>query len=78
MYVQQEGLPAGEKSEHSQTKQDKIDYHTYPSGREVMKSLNGNDVKFFDDDEQPVLIKLNTNLNRLNGGDAKFRHQKNR
>ena len=66
------------KSEHSQTKQDKIDYHVYPSGNKVMKSINGNDVEFRDVNDKPVLIKSNTNLTRLNEGDVVFRHQKNR
>ena len=35
-------------SEYSQNTQKKVDYHKYPSGKEVMKSLNGNDVVFAD------------------------------
>ena len=34
-------------SEHSQTKLHEIDYHTYPSGKKVMRSINGNDAVFF-------------------------------
>ena len=35
-------------SEHSKNTQDKVDYHRYPSGKEVMKALNGNDMAFAD------------------------------
>ena len=35
-------------SEHSQTSQDKVDYHKYPSGKEVTKAINGNDVIYTD------------------------------
>ena len=31
-------------SENSQKIQDKVDYHHYPSEKEVMKALNGNDI----------------------------------
>jgi len=31
-------------SEHSQKTQKKVDYYKYPSGKEVMTALNGNDV----------------------------------
>ena len=35
-------------SEHSQTSQDRVDYHKYPGGKEVMKAINGNDVIYTD------------------------------
>ena len=35
-------------SEHSQTKLHEMGYHKYPSGKEVMKAINGNDVIFSD------------------------------
>ena len=34
-------------SEYSQSKQDEVDYHEYPSSRLVMKSINGDDIVFY-------------------------------
>jgi len=45
-------------SEYSQNTQKKVDYHKYPSGKEVMKSLNGNDVIFADN--KGVLFQVKT------------------
>ena len=33
-------------SKHFQTSQDKVDYHKYPGGNEVMKAINDNDVTY--------------------------------
>ena len=35
-------------SEHSQAKEDEVSYHVYPSGKKVIKSMCGNNVKFSD------------------------------
>ena len=35
-------------SEHSQKKSQDVDYHKYPSGKEVMKAINGSDIIFSD------------------------------
>ena len=66
------------RSEHSQTKKNSVDYHTYPSGKKVMKSVNGNDVKFVSDNDKPFQIKINSKLTRLKSARMRFRHQKNR
>jgi hypothetical protein len=35
-------------SEYAQTTQDKVDYHTYPSGHQVIKAFISNDYVFYD------------------------------
>jgi len=66
------------RSEHVQTKKDEVDYHEYPSGMKVIKSLIGNDVTFKSATRTNVIIKRNTNLAKLTEMDARLRHQKNR
>ena len=57
--------------------QNKADYHKYPSGKEVMKALNGNDVIFAD--SKGVLFQIKKNqilieytLLLLHGGTRKI------
>ena len=66
------------RGEHSQTKKKEVDYHVYPSGTKVMKSINGNDVQFTSLDDKLFLVKSNSNMSRLKSVKMKFRHQKNR
>ena len=66
------------RGEICQTKADKVDYHTYPSGKKVMKALSGNSIRFMDANEKEMIMKSNTNLDRLESGKTKFDHQKNR
>ena len=35
-------------SEYAQTSSKKVDYHVYPSGKEVIKAFTANDFVFFD------------------------------
>jgi hypothetical protein len=63
-------------SEHSQAKEDEVSYHVYPSGKKVIKSMCGNDVKFSDKNEKEILIKSNTNLKRVSTAMARFNFQK--
>merc|ERR1712086_1116135 len=65
-------------SEHSQTSQDKVDYHKYPSGKEVMKAINGNDVIYTDKKGKLIEIKKKSDLKRVHAVTITFRHQKNR
>ena len=43
-----------------------------------MKSVNGNDVHFTNQDDKPFVVKSNSNLSCLKSATMKFRHQKNR
>jgi hypothetical protein len=65
-------------SEHSQTSQDKVDYHKYPSGKEVMKAINGNDVIYTDKKGRLIEIKKKSDLKKVHAVIITFRHQKNR
>ena len=65
-------------SEHSQKTQDKVDYHKYPSGKEVMKALNGNDVIFADSKGVLFQIKKKSDIDRVHSVVITWRHQKNR
>jgi len=47
-------------SEHSQTKLQDVDYHKYPSGKEVMKAINGNDIIFSDKNGKFFQVKMNS------------------
>ena len=65
-------------SEHSQKTQDKVDYHQYPSGKEIMKSLNGNDVVFADSKGVLFQIKKKSDIKRVHSVVITWKHQKNR
>ena len=65
-------------SEHSQTSQDKVDYHKYPSGKEVMKAINGNDVIYTDKKGKLIEIKKKSDLKKVHAVTITFWHQKNR
>ena len=65
-------------SEHSQTKLHEIDYHTYPSGKKVMRSLIGNDAVFSDINGKIFQIKKKSDLDRVHAVVMTWRHQKNR
>ena len=65
-------------SEHSQKTQDKVDYHHYPSGKEIMKALNGNDIAFADKKGVLFQIKKKADIKRVHSVVITWRHQKNR
>ena len=65
-------------SEYSQPKQDSVDYHVYPSGKKVMKAVNGNDLKFYDKNGRRIHLKPGSNLKNVHSVVITFRHQKNR
>jgi hypothetical protein len=65
-------------SEYAQTTQDKVNHHTYPSGKTVIKAFITNDFIFYDEKKQVV-----KNLNEDSFQQAHFvkitwRIQKNR
>jgi hypothetical protein len=41
-------------SEHAQTTQDKVDHHTYPSGKMVIKAFIAKDFIFYDEKKRVV------------------------
>ena len=41
-------------SEYAQTKQSTCDYHTYPSGRKIVKAFTANDFAFYDEDSNQI------------------------
>ncbi len=45
-------------SKYAQTTQDKVDHHTYLSGKTVIKAFIANDFIFFDE-RKPIIKKLN-------------------
>ena len=52
-------------SEHSQTKLNDMDYHKYPSGKEVMKAINGNDIIFSDKNGNISQVKKESHLKQI-------------
>ena len=49
-------------SKHFQTSQDKDEYYKYPSGREIMKAINGNDGIYIDKNGKLIEIRKKTDL----------------
>lgn len=64
--------------EHSQTKLHEVDYHKYPSGKKVMRAINGNDVIFSDKNGKIFQIKKQSDLDRVHAVVITWRIQKNR
>ena len=56
--------------------QDKVDYHHYPSGKEIMKALNGNDVVFADSKGVLFQIKRKSDIKRVHSVVITWKHQK--
>ena len=54
-----------------------MDYHEYPSGKKVMKAVNGNDLKFYDKNVQRIHLKPGSKLRNVHLVVITFRHQKN-
>ena len=63
-------------SEYSQKTQKKVDYYKYPSGKEVMTALNGNDVAFADSKGILFQIKNKKDIKRVHSVVITWRHQK--
>ena len=65
-------------SEYSQKTQKKVDYYKYPSGKEVMTALNGNNVLFADSKGKYSLSnpKNKKDIKRVHSVVITWRHQK--
>ena len=63
-------------SEHSQTKLDTVDYHEYPSGKQVIKAITGKDAIFSDIDGKIFQIKRRADLKRVHAVVVTWRFQK--
>ena len=65
-------------SEYAQTKQSACDYHTYPSGRKVVKAFTANDFAFYDEDGNRITEFSRAARNRARSVKITWRIQKNR
>ncbi len=65
-------------SEYAQTTQDKVDHHTYPSGKMVIKAFIANDFIFYDEKKRVVKNLNNDSLQRACFIKITWRIQKNR
>jgi hypothetical protein len=65
-------------SEYAQTTQDKVDHHTYPSGKTVIKAFIAKDVIFYDETKRVVKNLINDSLQRARFVKITWRIQKNR
>ena len=65
-------------SEYAQTTQDKVDHHTYPSGKTVIKAFIANDFIFYDEKKRVVKNLNNDSLQRACFVKITWRVQKNR
>jgi hypothetical protein len=65
-------------SEYAQTTQDKVDYHTYPSGTTVIKAFISNNFIFYDDRKRIIKELSVDSLQRACFVKITWRIQKNR
>ena len=65
-------------SEYAQTTQDKVDYHTYPSGTTVIKAFIANDFIFYDGKKHIVKILDEDSFQQVRSVKVTWRIQKNR
>jgi hypothetical protein len=65
-------------SEYTQTTQEKVDHHTYPSGKTVLKAFITNDFIFYDEKKRVVKNLNNDSLQRARFVKITWRTQKNR
>jgi len=65
-------------SEYAQTKQNKVDVHKYPSGRQVVKAYTSNDFIFFDGNGQRLLDLSEASKSQVASMRVTWRIQKNR
>jgi hypothetical protein len=64
-------------SKYTQTTQDKVDHHTYPSGKMVIKAFIANDFIFYDEKKHVVKNLNNDSLQRARFVKITWRIQKN-
>jgi hypothetical protein len=73
------GLYIGPRlSEYAQTTQDKVDYHTYPSGTTVIKAYVASDFIFYDGKKHIVEILGEDSFQQIRSVKVTWRIQKNR
>jgi hypothetical protein len=65
-------------SEYAQSKQDEVDMHKYPSGREVVKAFTANDFIFFDADRRRIENLTPESISSVASLRITWRIQKNR
>jgi hypothetical protein len=65
-------------SKYAQTTQDKVDHHTYPSGKVVVKAFIANDFIFYDEKKHVIKNLNNDSLQRARFVKITWRIQKNR
>jgi hypothetical protein len=65
-------------SKYAQTTQDKVDHHTYPSGKTVIKAFIANDFIFYDEKKRVIKNLNNDSLQRARFVKITWRIQKNR
>ena len=76
-HIASTGKSAGYRvSEYSQKTQKKVDYYKYPSGKEVMTALNGNDEVFADSKYILIQNKNKQDIKRVHSVVITWRHQK--
>jgi hypothetical protein len=65
-------------SKYAQTTQDKVDHHTYPSGKTVIKAFIANDFIFYNEKKRVVNNLNNDSLQRAHFVKITWHIQKNR
>jgi hypothetical protein len=65
-------------SRYTQTTQDKVDHHTYPSGKTVIKAFTAKDFIFYDEKERIIKNLNNDSLHQALFVKITWRIQKNR
>ncbi len=65
-------------SEYAQTRDKNVNYHVYPSGKQVIKAFTANDFQFFDKNSQVISESSYTSIKVVDKGRITWRIQKNR
>jgi hypothetical protein len=65
-------------SEYAQTTDKSVDYHVYPSGKQVIKAFTANDFRFFDKNSQAITDLSHASINVVDRVPITWRIQKNR
>ncbi len=64
-------------SEYAQTTDKSVDYHVYPSGKQVIKAFTANDFHFFDKNSQAITYLSNASIDVVDRVCITWRIQKN-
>jgi hypothetical protein len=65
-------------SEYAQTTDKSVDYHVYPSGKQVIKAFTANDFRFFDKNSQAITDLSDASIGAVDRVRITWRIQKNR